>query len=301
MYDLNLAVDQLQRKLNSRFPNVGTETRKSQGTVPADAIEMITSAVERVLISLAEVSRVRRVRLEDGFSAIGEGVSAAKGSSAASFAYLQADIQFQEEISGALLPFAQQGTAPVRSLSNMAERNGGYLLVESKMPDILRFTVKLPIAAEDSVATAAVSSATILLVEDEEFVRNVTQEVLEMEGFRVLAAANGREALELVRKNEIDLDLLLTDVVLPGMNGRDLAKQMADAMPALKVMFMSGYTDNRVRSDLAESTTMYLQKPFTLDTLTAKVREALVADSVCPQVAAEVLQRAATAGAVELR
>ena len=301
MYDLNLAVDQLQRKLNSRFPSIGTETRKSQGTVPADAIEMITSAIEAVLVSLAESAPVCRVRLEDGFSAVKEGFSAVTGSAAASFAYVQADIQFETEIAGSLLPFAQQGTMPVRTLSSMAERNGGYLLVESKTSDTLRFTVKLPIAVEDSSEPASGSGATILLVEDEEFVRNVTQEVLEMEGFQVLSAANGHQALELVKRSGVELDLLLTDVVLPGINGRELAKQMAQLMPGLKVMFMSGYTDNHVRSNLTDTMTLYLQKPFTLDTLTAKVREALSLDRVRPQVAAGIIQRAATTGAVELR
>jgi CheY-like chemotaxis protein len=279
MYDLNLAVDQLRVRLNARFPNVGTETRKSQGAVGAEAIEMLSSVFETVLTSLAEQAPVRRIRLEDGFSTLGEGFSGWMSTTSASFAYLQADIQFESELSAELLPFMQQGSGPVRILGKMAERHEGFLQVESLWPDTLRLCVKLPIAMSEpqtDATTWASDGASILLVEDEEFVRNVTQEVLEMEGFKVLVACNGREALELARKEGASLELLLTDVVLPGMNGRELAGHITDLCPGLKVMFMSGYADNAVlRNDIAVSSWMYLQKPFTLDDLIAKVHEAL--------------------------
>jgi len=115
---------------------------------------------------------------------------------------------------------------------------------------------------------------TILLVEDEEFVRSVTQEVLEMEGFHVLGAANAREAIELSGRDGDPIDLLLADVVMPGMNGKELAARSVKTLPHLKVIFMSGYSDNAVLKNLAEVSSFYLQKPFTLDALLAKIQEA---------------------------
>ncbi len=116
---------------------------------------------------------------------------------------------------------------------------------------------------------------TILLVEDESFVRSVMQEVLEMEGYRVIAAENAAEALELSNGSG-DLDLLLTDVVLPGMNGRDLAKKLVGQNRDLRVILMSGYSDNRVsQGGLEGVSSQFLQKPFTLETLVARIAEVL--------------------------
>jgi two-component system cell cycle sensor histidine kinase/response regulator CckA len=122
---------------------------------------------------------------------------------------------------------------------------------------------------------AATHDKTILMVEDEELVRTVTQEVLEMEGYKVFAAANAAEALRLFEEHGY-IDLLLTDVVLPGMNGKDLAVTMLRKVEGLRVMFMSGYADNMLlREGIEGVASCYLQKPFTLETLTERVREVL--------------------------
>jgi CheY-like chemotaxis protein len=300
MYDLNLALDQLMSRLSSSFPSTTVESRKSYRAVPAQDFEMLASAVESVLIDAAQQAPVTKIRLENGFSAIGEGFSGLMSNAAASYAYVAAEIQFGQELSEGLMPFAQQGSSPVRMLCNLAERSGGYLQVETATSNTLRFTLRLPIAIADawqlSTGTGG-SRETILLVEDEEFVRNVTQEVLEMEGFKVLGAANGVEAIERLNEHHANIDLLLTDVVLPGMNGRDLAAKLGTMQPGLKVIYMSGYTDNAVlRNSVAEASTPYLQKPFTLDALVAKVHETLDAFSL-----AGLAQRAALRGATELR
>lgn len=115
---------------------------------------------------------------------------------------------------------------------------------------------------------------TILLVEDEDFVRNVTREVLELHGYQVIEATDADEGLELYRENVDIIDLLLTDVVMPGRNGREFANQLLATRPSLKVIFMSGYTDRAiVRESFSDPNLNYLQKPFTLDTLTEKVRQ----------------------------
>ncbi|MDT8066820.1 MAG: response regulator [Terriglobia bacterium] len=117
---------------------------------------------------------------------------------------------------------------------------------------------------------------TILLVEDEDFVRNVTREVLELHGYQVLEAIDADEGLELYGENIDIIDLLLTDVVMPGRNGREFANQLLALRPGLKVIFMSGYTDRAVvRESFSDPNLNYLQKPFTLDTLADKVRHVL--------------------------
>lgn len=117
---------------------------------------------------------------------------------------------------------------------------------------------------------------TILLVEDEDFVRNVTREVLELEGYHVLEAIHAEDGIELYRENADIIDLLLTDVVMPGLNGRDFANQLLAIKADLKIIFMSGYTDNAVlREGFSDPRLNYIQKPFTLDALSGKVEEVL--------------------------
>ncbi|HYD16831.1 MAG TPA: response regulator [Candidatus Nanoarchaeia archaeon] len=119
-------------------------------------------------------------------------------------------------------------------------------------------------------------AATILLVEDEECVRTVTKEVLESEGYTVLEAADANDGIEVCERHHERIDLLLSDVVMPGMNGRDMARKIIEIKPDLRVIFMSGYTDNPVlREAFSDSTTVYLQKPFTVDTLRTRIRQVL--------------------------
>lgn len=121
-----------------------------------------------------------------------------------------------------------------------------------------------------------VPTQTVLLVEDEDFVRNVTREVLELSGYHVIEAIDANDGLELYRQNIDVIDLLLTDVVMPGKNGREFANQLLALRPDLKIIFMSGYTDNAiVRESFSDPHFNYLQKPFTLDALTDKVHQIL--------------------------
>jgi len=130
----------------------------------------------------------------------------------------------------------------------------------------------------------SVPPKTVLLVEDEDFVRNVTREVLELSGYHVLEAIDANDGLELYRQNIDIVDLLLTDVVMPGMSGREFANQLLALRPDLKIIFMSGYTDNAiVRESFSDPHFNYLQKPFTLDALTDKMHQVL--DDPVPQPA----------------
>ena len=116
----------------------------------------------------------------------------------------------------------------------------------------------------------------ILLVEDAEPLRKLAQAFLESNGFRVLSAQSGEAALEIAGRHSGPFDLLLTDVVMPGMNGRVLAERLSMRQPGLKVLFMSGYTDSFIAGHgVLQMGTNLLHKPFTEEIFIAKVREVL--------------------------
>ncbi len=117
---------------------------------------------------------------------------------------------------------------------------------------------------------------TILLVEDESFLREVTCEILESAGYRVLKARTAAEAISAFDEYKTIVRLLLTDVVLPGQNGRDLATDLRSVSPKLKIIFTSGYPENVVtRQGLQEDGMFYLPKPFSAQSLTRKVQQVL--------------------------
>jgi CheY-like chemotaxis protein len=117
---------------------------------------------------------------------------------------------------------------------------------------------------------------TILLVEDERMIRRVMCEVLEQAGYCVLACADPKEGIDVCQQHAGQIDLLLTDVVMPGMNGREMANQILKILPRLRVVFMSGYTENALMlQGQTEPRVEYLQKPFKLETLTRKLAQVL--------------------------
>ena len=119
-------------------------------------------------------------------------------------------------------------------------------------------------------------SETILLVEDEEVVRRVTRKILEHYGYAVLEATNAGEALAVAQQHPGAIHLLLTDVIMPGMSGKELAEHWNYRYPDSKVLFMSGYTGNAiVQHGVSEERFAFIQKPFKHDTLARKVREVL--------------------------
>ncbi|MGE5647632.1 MAG: ATP-binding protein [Acidobacteriota bacterium] len=121
-----------------------------------------------------------------------------------------------------------------------------------------------------------VGTETVLLVEDEDYVRRLVREVLEQHGYTVLPAAEPRQAIEICRNYRGRIELLLTDVVMPQMSGRELADRAGWIRPDMRVLFMSGYTDDSVSGIAAgESGTAFLRKPFTPAVLTRKIREVL--------------------------
>lgn len=116
---------------------------------------------------------------------------------------------------------------------------------------------------------------TVLLVEDEDQVRAILKQILENQGYHVLSASHGEEALA-ISQEPGDIQLMITDVVMPQMSGRELAERVIAARPSLRVPFMSGYTDDAiVRHGLLDEKLNFIQKPFDSATVSRKVREVL--------------------------
>ena len=165
----------------------------------------------------------------------------------------------------------------------IVSQSGGRIEVSSAPGQGATFRVYLPCAGEaatpesaSSLAPARGGEETLLLVEDEAAVRELAAEALRRRGYRVLVAADGEEALEAGRRSEGGLHLLVTDVVMPGMNGQALAQRLAAERPGLRVLFISGYSDETFgQRGIGSLPGMFLEKPFTSETLARKVREVL--------------------------
>jgi two-component system, cell cycle sensor histidine kinase and response regulator CckA len=164
----------------------------------------------------------------------------------------------------------------------IVKQSGGYVMVQSELGRGTTFQIYLPLvegaAEKHSVAVpeAVGGTETILLVEDEESVRQLVRDTLAAKGYKVLEAENGEAGFAAAASYQEKLDLVITDVVMPGMGGREMVKQLIETRPGIKVLYLSGYTEDAIISDGSiEKGTAFLQKPFTLQSLSRKVREVL--------------------------
>ncbi|MBI3409439.1 MAG: response regulator [Planctomycetes bacterium] len=164
------------------------------------------------------------------------------------------------------------------------KQTGGYIHVETALNSGTTFTLYLPRATrslcqpapEAAAPLAPMGGETILLVEDEAAVRKMVSYTLQREGYRVIEACNGRDALQRTGEDRARIDLLLTDVIMPEMGGCQLAERLLTLRPAVKVLYMSGYNDDAVSQQLhLEPGTPFIQKPFEPPLLSKKVREVL--------------------------
>ena len=167
----------------------------------------------------------------------------------------------------------------------IVRQSGGHITVESTLGEGTTFFIYLPrvegkAEVSDSTETAAEKSTTgtetILLVEDDETVRELAVEILTINGYTVVEARNGVEALDIYKEKSDEIDMLVTDVVMPQMGGKELAEKLAVIAPDLKVLFLSGYTSTAiVQQGILDVETNFLQKPFTLGAFAGKVRSLL--------------------------
>src|SRR5579863_8909628 len=177
------------------------------------------------------------------------------------------------------------------------KQSGGYIWVSSEQRKGTTFKIYLPrvpsagehvtpVSVKEKPHRVEPGTETILVVEDEANLRYLARLFLEKQGYKVIEAADGAVAMQIAVAHEGTIHLLLTDVIMPGMNGRELAQRISEIRPNVKILYMSGYTENVIGTNgIMDAGVRLLQKPFNLRDLKDKVREVLDASPIPPEVA----------------
>ncbi len=169
------------------------------------------------------------------------------------------------------------------TIYGIVRQNNGFIHVESVLDQGTLFKIYLPmhesnemIKSKDAMKSPLIGHETILLVEDEPMILKMTREMLKLQGYTVLSAATPEQAITIAREHDGKIHLLMTDVIMPGMNGHDLAKTLLSLYPSLKCLYMSGYAANVITDQgMLNEEMNFIQKPFALKDLSVKVRKAL--------------------------
>jgi len=281
----------LERTLGADV-EVETDLDPNAPTVLADRSQLAQAVLNLAINARDAMPDGGRLTIKTGGVDVDEAYAAThEGVTPGLFAFLQitdTGIGMDEETRRrAFDPFfttKEDGTGlGLASVYGLVNQSGGHIWLYSEPGLGTTFKIYLPAASKEIAAVASAAdpaslagNETILLVEDTAMVRELVSSTLEAYGYTVLAAASGQEALELVDRTGADISLLLTDVVMPGMNGRELAEQLVAKRPGLRVLFTSGYpSDTVVRHGIADATAAFIEKPYLPDELAAKVREVL--------------------------
>jgi CheY-like chemotaxis protein len=296
--DLNSIVvnlDKLLRRLMDENIEMTTAVQEHVGKVKADPVQ-----IEQVLMNLVVNARDAmpqggRILIEtanvDLDSAYADDHATVKPGRYVMLAVSDTGVGMDHEtVAHIFEPFyttkeSGRGTGlGLSTVYGIVKQSGGYIWVYSEPAKGSTFKVYLP-RVEESVEEIAPpqlqpdsqrGSETILLVEDEEAVRDLIQTVLTDHGYDVIPSRNPQHALEIAETFAHDIHMLLTDVVMPGMSGRELATRVAACRRGIRVLFMSGYTDNVITSGgMLEKGITFLQKPFSPGQLVQKVRDVL--------------------------
>jgi two-component system cell cycle sensor histidine kinase/response regulator CckA len=166
----------------------------------------------------------------------------------------------------------------------IVKQSGGFIFADSKVGEGTRFVIYLPVHREEAGAATSKAvkpkeselwgSGTVLLVEDEPMVRSVAERALTRHGYKVIIADNGEDALEILERGE-EIDLLLSDVVMPGMDGPTMVREARKDRPEIKVLFMSGYAEEQLRNSINVDNCSFLPKPFSVQELAEAAKRAL--------------------------
>lgn len=203
--------------------------------------------------------------------------------------------EIQEHIFEPFFTTKEKGTGlGLSTVYGIVKQSGGYIYVYSELGRGTTFKIYLPRVEEKEDSCLLKSeftlpiqgNETILVVEDEPALRELVVRILKDRGYQVFSASNGEEALRISREHpEKKIDLLLTDVVMPSMSGKQLSDRLKEVIPHLKTLFISGYTNNAiVHHGVLIEGVEFLQKPFNPDTIARKVREVLDRDRLIPNL-----------------
>ena len=291
MLDLNSVVAEMEtmlRRLIGEDTNLTTEYADGVGTVNLDRGQLEQVVVNLVVNARDAMPGGGTIRLCTERETIeAEGRSTTYAVLTVADSGVGIDAETRERIFEPFFTTKEQGKGTGLGLSTVygiVKAGGGDIVVESELGGGTEFRLRFPRVAETAVATSVEApemeamrgTETVLLVEDEEPLRRLTRRILEAHGYHVLDAPNGAEAIQILAASQKRVDLLLTDVVMPGMSGRELVERLVPVYPWLRVLFMSGYTeDMMLQHRISELGVAVVQKPFTRDDLALAVRHAL--------------------------
>jgi CheY-like chemotaxis protein len=178
---------------------------------------------------------------------------------------------------------AEHSGMGLATVFGIVKQNHGIVTIDSEESDGTTITIYLPFAtgeeakaSEKSQLKELTGDETVLLVEDEDMVRTMARRLLELKGYHVMDANNGKDAVRISRENIGKIDLLLTDVIMPNMNGRELFDRLRPTQPNMKALFMSGYSEEFIAEfGILDEDTHFIAKPFKMDELALMVRSVL--------------------------